>query len=108
MAESPGAARHARQAEIGGVGEHGGHQGSSVIRLRAGAQMHEAVGELCPGMHFGEKLCDAQTRQHSVETADEPVRSLVFILANRADRQAFLGERGLGQFAYGGESIDVA
>ena len=31
MAESPRAAGHAREAEIGGVGEHGGHQGSRVV-----------------------------------------------------------------------------
>ena len=39
MAEGSGAARHARQAEIGGVGEHGRHQGVRVVRRRAGAQM---------------------------------------------------------------------
>ena len=36
------------------------------------------------------------------------VRRFVLRLANRADRQAFLGERGLGQFPSGGESVDLA
>ena len=95
MAESLGTAGHAGQAEIGGVGEHGSHQGSRVVRLRARAQMRKAVGETCPAMDFGEEFGHAQARQHGVETAYKPVRSLVLVLANRADRQAFFGERGL-------------
>ena len=71
MAESPGAAGHAREAEIGGVGEHGRHQGSRIVRRRAGAQMREAIGEARPAVDFGEQLGDAQTRQHGVEPADE-------------------------------------
>src|SRR5271166_5320844 len=48
MAESPGAAGHAREAEIGGVGEHGGHQGSRIVRRRAGPQMQVTI----PGKFF--------------------------------------------------------
>ena len=73
MAESPGAAGHARQAEIGGVGEYGGHQGSRVVGRRAGPQMREAIGEARPAVDFGEKLGDAQTRQHGVEPAGDRV-----------------------------------
>jgi hypothetical protein len=38
----------------------------------------------------------------------EPVRGLVLASANWADRQAFFGERGLGQLASGGERIDLS
>ena len=62
MAEGSGAARHAREAEIGGVGEHGRHQGARVIRRRAGAQMRETIGESRPAVDFREKLGDSQTR----------------------------------------------
>jgi hypothetical protein len=51
---------------------------------------------------------NAQTRQHGVEPANDGVGLLVLRLANRTDRQAFLGERGLGQFPGGGESVDLA
>ena len=108
MAESPGAAGHTGQAEIGGVGEHSRHQGSRVVRRRASAQMRETIGEACPAVNFGEQLGDAQTRQHGVEPTDEHVRGFVLDLANRADRKAFLGERGLGQLARGGERVDFA
>ena len=77
MAESPGAAGHAREAEIGGVGEHGRHQGSRIVRRRAGSQMRETVGEARPAVDFREKLGDAQTRQHGVEPADDRVGRLV-------------------------------
>ena len=77
MAESPGAAGHAREAEIGGVGEHGGHQGSRVVRWRAGSQMHETIGEARPAVDFREELGDSQTRQHGVEAAGDRVDRFV-------------------------------
>jgi hypothetical protein len=57
---------------------------------------------------FGQKLGDAQTRQHSVEPPSDCFGRLAFRLANGADRQTFLSERGIGQFAGGGESVDLA
>ena len=80
MAESPGAAGHAREAEIGGVGEHGGHQGSRVVRWRAGSQMHETIGEARPAVDFREKLGDSKTRQHGVEAAGDRVGRFVLRL----------------------------
>src|SRR5271163_1162384 len=70
--------------------------------------MRETIGEACPAVDFGEQFGDAQTRQHRGEPTDKPVRGLVFALANGTDRQALLGERGLGQLAGGGESVDFA
>ena len=70
--------------------------------------MREAVGEARPAVDFREKLGDAQTRQHRVEPTDDRVGRLVLILANRADRQAILGERGFWQLACGGKRIDLA
>ena len=96
------------EPEIGGVGEHGRHQGARVVRRRAGAQMREAIGEARPAVNFGEKFGDAQTRQHGVEPANDHVGRFVLDLANGADRQAFLGERGLGQFSGSGEGVDLA
>jgi hypothetical protein len=101
MAESPGAAGHAREAEIGGVGEHGGHQGSRVVRWCAGPQMHEAIGEARPAVDFRGKLGDSQTRQHSVEAAGDRVDRFVLRRANGTDRQAVFSERGLQQVASG-------
>src|SRR5277367_2120073 len=69
--------------------------------------MREAVGETRPAMDFREKLGDAQARQQRVEPTDDRIGRLVLILANGADRQAFLGERGLWQFPGGGESVDL-
>ena len=57
--------------------------------------MCEAIGKARPAMDFREQLCDAQTRQHGVEAADDRVGPLILRLANGADREAFLGERGL-------------
>jgi hypothetical protein len=54
--------------------------------------MRETIGEACPGMNFGEKFGDAQTRQHGVEPTDDRIGRLVLILANRTDRQTFVGE----------------
>src|SRR5271165_6666530 len=70
--------------------------------------MGEAVGEARPAVDFGEKLGDAQTRQHGVEPAYDGVGRLVLRFANRADRQAVFGERGLWQLTCGGESVDFA
>ena len=86
------ASSHARKTEIDAVGEHGSHQSSRIVRRRAGTQMRETVGEPCPGMDLRKKLGDAQTRQHRVEAANDRVGLLVLRLANRTDRQAFLGE----------------
>src|SRR5271166_6532154 len=69
--------------------------------------MRETIGEAGPAVDFREQLGDAQTRQHGVEAANDRVGLLVLRLANRTDRQAFLGERGLGQFPGSGESIDL-
>ena len=108
MSENAGATRHACKAEIGGVGEHGGHQGARVIRRRAGAQMREAIGEARPAMDFREQFGDAQARQHGVETAHERVGGLVLRAANWADRQPLVRESGFGQVAGGGERVDLA
>ena len=78
MAESSSAASHAREAEIGGVGEHGRHQGPRVVRWRAGAQMDEAIGEARPAVDFGQELGDTQTRQHGVEAASDRFGRLAF------------------------------
>jgi hypothetical protein len=32
--------------------------------------MKKPLGKSCPTMHFGEKLGDAQTRQHAIEPAE--------------------------------------
>jgi len=108
MAESSGAAGHAREAEIGGVGEHRGHQGSRIVRWRASSQMHETIGEARPAVDFREELGDSQTRQHGVEAAGDRVDRFVLRTANGTDRQAFFSERGLWQFASGGKRIDFA
>jgi len=106
MAESPGATGHAREAEIGGVGEYGGHQGSRIVRWRAGSQMHESIGEARPAVDFREELGDSQTRQHRVEAAGDRVDRFVLRGANGTDRQAFFSERGLWQIPSGGERVD--
>ena len=72
-----GAAGHAREAEIGGVGEQGGHQGVAVVRRRARAQMPEAIGEARPAMDFREEFGDAQARQHGVEPTRDCVGGFV-------------------------------
>src|SRR5277367_3494584 len=104
MTESPGAASHAREAKVGGVGEHSRHQGAGIIWWRARSQMGESIGEACPTMDFREQLSDAQARQHGVEPANDSVGRLVLQVANRIYRQAFRGKRGLWQFAGCGES----
>ncbi len=108
MAEGSGAARHAREAEIGGVREHGCHQGPRIVRRSTSSQMRETIGEARPAVDFRQQLGDAQMRQHGVEPANDGDGGLVLRLANRTDRKAFLGERGLGQVASGGESVDLA
>src|SRR5580693_6855965 len=108
MAESPSTASHAREAEIGGVSEHGGHQGSRIVRRRAGPQMHQSIGEARPTMDFCEKLGDSQTRQHGVEAAGNRIDRFVLRSTNGTDRQAFFSKRGLWQLAGGGERVDFA
>ena len=45
---------HAGQAEIGGVGEHGGEHDARVIRRQAGVQVGERAAEPGPAIHVGE------------------------------------------------------
>src|SRR5208337_4485806 len=79
-----------------------------IVRRSTSSQMRETIGEARPAVDFREQLGDAQTRQHGVEAANDRVGLLVLRLANRTDRQAFLGERGFGQFPGSGESVNLA
>ena len=108
MRGDSGAARHPREAEIGGVGEQGGHQRENVLRRRAAAQMEKALREARPAVHLREELGDAQTRQHAVEPARHGVGFCVLVLADGADRQSFCRERRVGQLAGGRERVDLA
>ena len=99
MAENLRAAGHSGEPEIGGVGEQRRHQRDVVLGRRSGAQMTEPLGESCPTMHFGEKLGDAQTRQHAVEPPRDILGFVVLVLADRADRKPLCGDDRFGELA---------
>ena len=67
MAEHPGTPRHAREPEVGGVGQHGGHQCDRILWYRAGAQVDEALGKTGPAVDLGEQFGNSNARQHAVE-----------------------------------------
>ncbi len=101
MAEHPGTPRHAREPEVGGVGQHGGHQNDRILRYRAGAQVDEAL-KTSPAVDLGEKFGNSDARQHTVEAPCDIIDIRV-VLPDRADRQPRLGDQRLGKFARRGE-----
>ena len=106
MAENLGAASHSGEPEIGGVGEQRRHQRHAIFGRRSRAQMTESIGEPCPAMHFGEKLGDAQTRQHAIEPPRDILEFIGLDFADRADRKPFGGDDGFGELAGRRERID--
>ena len=106
MAENLRAAGHPGEPEIGGVGEQRRHQRHAVLGRRSRAQMTEPIGKSCPAMHFGEKLGDAQTRQHAIEPPRDILDFVGFVLADGADRKPFCGDDRFGELAGGRERID--
>ena len=77
MAEGPGAAGHAREAEIGGVGEQRRHQGSRLSS--GGAPVRRCAKRSAKPVQpwtSAKKLGDAQTRQHGVEPPRRSYRPL--------------------------------
>ena len=81
--------------------------GGCIISLQVAASVGIS-SETRPALNFGEKSGDAQARQHRIEPSDDRIGRLVLILANKADRQAVLGERGLAQFPDSGKRINLA
>ena len=63
--------RHARQAEIGGVGENGGKQRVLVVAAFARAQVRKSVGEAGSAVHFVQQFGDTDRRQHAVDCGGE-------------------------------------
>jgi hypothetical protein len=57
-------------------------------------------------MHFGEKLGDAQARQHAVEPPRDDLGFVGLDFADRADRKAFGGNDGFAEFAGCRKRID--
>ena len=102
MAEHSGTPRHAREPEVGGVGQHCRHQCERIFWYRAGAQVDEALGKTGPGVDLGEQFGNPDARQHAVE-APGYIVDIRVTLPDRADRQARLGDQGLGKFTRGGE-----
>ena len=99
MAENLGAAGHSGEPEIGGVGEQRRHQSYVVVGRRSRAQMTKPLSEPRPAMHFGEKLGDAQARQHGIKPARDIFAFVVFVFADRTDRKPFCGDDRLGELA---------
>jgi hypothetical protein len=59
-------------------------------------------------MNFGEKLGDAQTRQHGIEPTDDRIGRLVLILANRTTwRGGALTRGSSGNAAYAGQGASA-
>jgi hypothetical protein len=106
MAKYFGAARHSGEAKIGGVCQQRCHQ-PYIFGRRAGAKMAEALGESRPTIDFGEKLGDAQPRQHAVKPPDDIVYFIVLVFANGADRQPLCGDRSFDKLAGRRERIDL-
>jgi len=57
-------------------------------------------------MHFGEKLCNAQTGQHAIEPPSDTLGFVGFVLADRADRKSLCGNRRFGELAVRRDRID--
>ena len=76
VAETARGIGHARQAEIGAVGENRREQGRLVGCRVAGAQVREVVGEAGPGIDIGQNLGDAHPRQHAVQPVRQAARGL--------------------------------
>src|SRR5277367_3933739 len=68
--------RHAGEAEIGGVGQHGGEDHALVVRRLIGPQMREAVAESSPNGHFVEKVGDADPRKKPVKPIGQHLGAL--------------------------------
>jgi hypothetical protein len=68
--------------------------------------MTKPIGKSCPIMHFGEKLGNAQTRQHAIEPPSDSLGFVGFVLADRADRKSLCGNHRFGELASRRDRID--
>jgi hypothetical protein len=68
--------------------------------------MTKPIGKSCPIMHFGEKLGNAQTRQHAIEPPSDTLGFVGFVLADRADRKSLFGNHGVGELSGSRDRID--
>ena len=51
------------QAQIGGIGQYGGHQGWPILGRLTTAHVCETITKTCPYRNFGEQIGDADARQ---------------------------------------------
>ena len=89
--------RHARQAKVSGVGQHGGQDYATVPGRQAGPQMGERVGDPGPLGDLVEKVGDPHPRQEGIDPVGQPLGLLRGFRGQRRDLQGIAGETDVGQ-----------
>jgi hypothetical protein len=79
---------HARQAQVGSVGQDGCEQGVLVLAALAGTQVGECGGETCGATDFMHHLGNAGARQHRVDPVGQRVGLRRRGCHHRGDMQA--------------------
>lgn len=92
--------------QVARVGQEHRQEQRPVFRGRARAQVGEVPREVRPLIDLQQQFGDLEVRHQAVDLLLEPLGHLRHALGEGLDLQQRIGDRGIGQFAGGGQPVD--